>query len=43
MAPGATHEPIEAEGQAIIQELLQERLRLAIQYMYLPPAFFSKQ
>lgn len=32
MAPRANHKPIEAEGQAIIQELLQERLRLAIQY-----------
>jgi len=32
MAPRANHKPIEAEGQAIIQELHQERLRLAIQY-----------
>jgi len=32
MAPRANHKLIEAEGQAIIQELLQERLRLAIQY-----------
>jgi transposase-like protein len=33
LAPRANHKSIEAEGQAIIQELLQERLRLAIQYM----------
>ena len=32
MAPRANHKLIEAEGQALIQELLQERLRLAIQY-----------
>ena len=30
MTPKTNHKPIDAEGQATIQELLQEKLRLAI-------------
>jgi transposase-like protein len=35
MAPRANHKPLGTDGQGLIQELLQERLRLSIQYTFI--------
>jgi transposase-like protein len=35
MAPRANHKRLNREGQALIQELLQERLKLSIQYTFI--------